>query len=180
VFAMPLLLGTSFMAPQLISLLFGESYTPSAIALVMLGWAGALQIAAVAPEAFLFSYPNHRMQDYIIGALMSVLVNIVVCILLIKDFGFVGAAAGAVAARLVYLVYVVHYCRQRLGSQTMRLRHFADSTLLLLSGFGVWYLVFAVIANAWAACAVSVIFTLLLIAGFILYLRRQSVSRSKA
>src|SRR5215471_2099866 len=67
-FALPLLLGTSFMAPQVISLLFGEHYAPSAVALVILGWAGALQIAAIVPEAFLFSYPTHRMRDYIVGA----------------------------------------------------------------------------------------------------------------
>lgn len=180
VFALPLLLGTSFMAPELISLLFGERYAPSAMALVMLGWAGALQIAAIAPETFLFSHPNHRMQDYIVGAFMSVLVNAVLCILLIKEYGFVGAAAGAVAGRLVYFMYVAHYCRRQLGRQALHLQQFGDSTLLLLSGFGVWYLAFAVIANAWVACTVAVILTLPLIAGFILYLRPRSVTRPEA
>jgi len=176
VFALPLLLGTSFMAPELISLLFGERYAPSAIALVMLGWAGALQIAALAPETFLFSHPDHKMQDYIGGAFMPVLVNVALCILLIEEYGFVGAAAGAVAARFVYLVYVAHYCRQQIGMQALHLRNFGDSTLLLLSGFGVWYLMFALITNAWFACTVAVILTLPLIAGFILYLRPQSVT----
>jgi len=171
VFALPLILGTWFMAPELVSLLFGERFGPSAMALVMLGWAGALQIAAIAPEAFLFSHPNHKMQDYIVGALMSVFVNALVCILLIEEYGFVGAAAGAVAGRLVYFVYVVHYCRRQLGSQALHLQQFGDTTLLLLSGFGVWYLAFALLANAWVACAVSVILTLPLIAGFIVYLR---------
>jgi len=176
VFALPLLLGTAFMAPELISLLFGESYTPSAMALVMLGWAGALQIAAIAPEAFLFSHPNHKMQEYIAGASMSVLANAVLCILLIEKYGFVGAAAGAVAGRLVYFIYVAHYCRRQLGRQALRLQQFGDSTLLLLSGFGVWYLTFAAIANAWIACTVAVILTLPLIAGFIVYLRPRPVS----
>ena len=177
VFALPLLLGTSFMAPELISLVFGEHYAPSAMALVVLGWAGALQIAAIVLETFLFSHPNQRMQDYIGGAVMSVLVNAVVCILLIGEYGFVGAAAGAVAARVVYLLYVAHYCRRQLGRQALRLQQFGDSTLLLISGFGVWYLAFAVIANAWVACTVAVILTLPLIAGFVLYLRPGSDTR---
>jgi O-antigen/teichoic acid export membrane protein len=180
VFALPLLLGTAFMAPELISFLFGESYAPSAMALVMLGWAGALQIAAIAPEAFLFSHPNHKMQEYIVGASISVLANAVLCILLIGEYGFVGAAAGAVAGRLVYFIYVAHYCRRQLGRQALRPQQFGDSTLLLLSGFGVWYLTFAAIANAWIACTVAVILTLPLIAGFILYIRPRSVIQPEA
>ena len=173
IFALPLLLGTSFMAPELISLLFGEQYAPSAIALVILGWAGALQIAALIPETFLFSHPNHRMQDYIAGAFNSVLVNVIVCVALIGQYGLVGAAAGAVVSRLVYLVYVVYYCRRQLGKEVLRLQRFGDSTLLIVAAFGVWYLTFTVIASAWVACVVAVALTLPLMAGFVLYLRMQ-------
>lgn len=180
VFALPLLLGTSFMAPELISLLYGEHYAPSAMGLVVLGWAGALQIVAIAPETFLFAHPNHRIQDYITGTVMSVLVNVVVCILLIGKYGFVGAAAGAVAGRLVYFIFVSHYCRRQMGRKALSPQQFADSTLLLLAAFGVWYLTFAVITNAWVACTVAVILTLSLIAGFILYLRPQLVTRTEA
>jgi membrane protein YdbS with pleckstrin-like domain len=80
----------------------------------------------------------------------------------------------------VYLIYVAHYCRQRLGSDTLRLQRYADSALLLLSALGVWYLTFAAIANPWVACVVAVIFTLPLIAGFVLYVRRQSARRAEA
>jgi O-antigen/teichoic acid export membrane protein len=176
-FALPLLLGTSFMAPELISFLYGEHYAPSAMGLVVLGWAGALQIAAIAPETFLFAHPHHRMQDYVAGAFMSVLANAVVCILLIGKYGFVGAAAGAVAGRLVYFIYAAHYCRRKMGRTALSPQQFGDFALLLLAGFGVWYLTFAVIANAWVACAVAVILTLPLIAGFILHLRPQLVTR---
>ena len=120
------------------------------------------------------------MQDYIMGALMSVFVNALVCILLIAEYGFVGAAAGAIAGRLVYFVYVVHYCRRKLGRQALQLQEFGDTTLLLLSEFGVWYLAFAVIANTWVACAVSVVLTLPLIAGFIVHLRPRSFVQPEA
>lgn len=171
VFALPLFLGTAFMAPKLVTLLYGESYAPSATALVILGWAGALQIAALAPETFLFSHAKHRLQDYVGGAVASVLVNIVVCVLLIGKYGFVGAAVGAVAGRLVYFLYAVHYCRQKVGSRALRLKQFGDLTLLLASAFALWYLAFAFIANAWLACAAAVILTLALLAAFVVYLR---------
>jgi O-antigen/teichoic acid export membrane protein len=179
VFALPLLLITSFMPHELITLLYGEHYAPSTVALVMLGWAGALQIVALAPETFLFAHPNHKMQDYIIGAFMSVALNAVVCLLLIGKFGLVGAAAGAVTGRLVYLLYVANYCSRQLGGQALRLQEFGDSTLLLLAGFGVWYLTFAMFANAWIAGAVAVSLTLPLIGGFVLYLRPRPVVRTE-
>jgi len=176
VFALPLLLGTAFVAPELVTLLFGKSYAPSATALTILGWGGALQIAALAPETFLFAHPNHTMQDYVGGALTSVLVNVGVSVLLIASYGFVGAAVGAVTGRLVYFLYVAHYSRQKVGSDGLRLKQFGDLTLLLVSEFALWYLTFALIANAWLACAVAVIPTLVLVAAFILYLRPRSVT----
>lgn len=180
VFALPLLLGSSFMAPEVISLLFGEHYAPSAMALVILGWAGALQIAALVPETFLFAHPNHRLQEYVAGAFASVLLNAAVCVLLIGDYGFLGAAVGAVAGRILYLVYVVHYCRRQLGGQVLRVQTFGDSTLLLLAAFGLWLVTFQVIGNAWIAGAAAILLTLPLIAGFVLYLRPQFIARQQA
>ena len=110
---------------------------------------------------------------------MPVVVNALLCVLLIGHYGFVGAAAGAVAGRLVYLGYVARYCRQRLGGEALRLQQYGDAALLLLAGYGVWYLTFKVIANAWLACAVAVILTLPLIAGFVVYLRRQPARRAE-
>jgi O-antigen/teichoic acid export membrane protein len=176
-FALPLLLGTSFMAPQLISLLFGEHYAPSAMALLILGWAGALQIAAIAPEAFLFSHPQHKMQHYVAGALVSVSINAFLCILFIREYGITGAAAGAVAGRLVYFLYLSRYCRQQLGRSALQLRQFGDSAVLMAAGFGVWHLMFAVLENPWLAGVTASALTLPLIAGFLLWLRMRAAPR---
>ena len=176
VFALPLLVGSSFLAPELISLLFGARYEPSAMALVILGWAGALQVAALVPETFLFAHPKHRLQDYVAGAFMSVLANAAVCVLLIGSHGFLGAAIGAVVGRIVYLIYVVHYCRRQVGGQVLRLRTFGDCTLLLAAAFGLWDLTFKLIGNAWIAGVAAILLTLPLMAGFVLYLRPQLVA----
>lgn len=172
-FALPMVLATSFMAPELITLLFGERYAPSAVALTLLGWAAALQIASIVPEAFLFSHPDHRMQDYIAGALMSVLGNVLLCVLLIEDYGIAGAALGAVTGRLVYFFYIAQYCRRQLGREALRLRRFGDAALLVVAGFGIWYFLFAAIQNRWLASAAAFAATLPLIAGFMLWLRKS-------
>jgi len=175
-FCLPLLLGSSFLAPEIISLLFGAQYVPSASALTILGLAGALQIAAMVPESFLFSHPDHKVQDYIPGALISVLTNIALCVLLIGEYGFMGAAAAAVGARAVYFAYAIHYCGQRMGEQALRLRRFGDVAVLLVSAFGVWHLASTWLGNAWTMTCVAVVLTIALIAAFLLHLRARSVA----
>jgi len=174
VFVVPMLLLTSFMAPDVMSLLFGKQYEPSSVALVILGWAGALQIAAIPSETFLFSHPKYRqMQKYVLGASMPVLVNVAICMLLIGEYGFVGASIGAVVGRFAYFIVLAHYCRRELGQQVLCLREFLDAAVLLLLGYGVWYLMFTVIANSWIACIAAVILTVPLLGGFLLYLRMR-------
>lgn len=179
-FALPLLLATSYMAPQIVTLLFGKSYEPSAMVLVLLGWAGALQVAAIAPEAFLFSHAEHRSAQYIGGALASLLVNITVCIVLIPDYGALGAAAGAVFGRAVYLLYLGHYCRRALGSQALHLHRFGDWTALLVASFAVWHMAFAFVPSPWGACAVAVILTIPFVGFFLLRLRTRFLAASSA
>lgn len=175
VFCLPLLLGTSFMAPGLITLLYGEQYGSSATVLVIIGWAGALQIAAMVCESFLFSHPKHNYRDYAPGAISSVLVNVALCVLLIRDYGAIGAAIAAVFARLVYLGFAVHYSRRQMDGKALRLRHFADLALLLVSAFGLWDLVTGWIANAWVAYCVAGALTLPLLGGFLAYQRSRMV-----
>lgn len=171
VFCLPLVLGTAFMAPEIIAILFGDQYAPSASVLVILGWAGALQIAAMVPESFLFAHPEHNIQDYIFGAVVSVLVNAVLCVLLIADYGVAGAAVAAVTTRLVYFLFAAHYCRRQMQVKALQLRRFGDVILLVLLSCGAWYLVKVSIANVWVAYSIATAFTLTFLGGFMLYLR---------
>ncbi|MBX9606756.1 MAG: oligosaccharide flippase family protein [Gammaproteobacteria bacterium] len=175
VFCLPLVLGTSFMAPGLIALLYGEQYGSSATVLVIVGWAGALQIAAMVCESFLFSHPKHNYRDYAPGAITSVLVNVALCVLLIADYGAIGAAIAAVFARLVYFAFAVHYSRRQMDGKALRLRHFGDLALLLVSAFGLWTLVTGWIANAWLGYCVAGALTLPLLAAFMAYQRSRLV-----
>ncbi len=172
-FCLPLILGTAYMSPKIIALLFGDQYGPSAMVLQMLGWAAALQIAAFVPEIFLFSNPDHKMQEYIAGPVITVALNALLCILLIHEYGILGAAAAAIAGRLVYLLFAAHYCRRRTTGQALNPHHFRDVGVLVISSFIVWHFSFTWIDNAWLAFTMAGIATLPLIAMFMLYLRSQ-------
>ena len=172
-FCLPLILGTTYISPEIIALLFGDQYVPSAMVLQMLGWAAALQIAAFVPEIFLFSHPDHKLQDYITGSVTSVVLNAMLCILLIQEYGILGAAAAAIAGRLVYLLFAIHYCRRQAPGQALNPHDFMDVGVLVISSFIVWHLSFTWIENAWLAFTMAGIATLPLIAIYLIYLRSQ-------
>jgi len=172
-FCLPLILGTAYMSPEIIKLLFGDQYAPSAMVLQMLGWAAALQIAAFVPEIFLFSHPDHKLQDYITGPVTSVALNALLCVLLIPEYGIMGAAAAAIAGRLVYFLFVAHYFRRQVPRQALNPHDFRDVGLLVISSFMVWHFSFTWIENAWLAFTLAAIATLPLIAIYLIYLRSQ-------
>jgi len=172
-FCLPLILGTAYMSSEIIALLFGDQYEPSSMVLQMLGWAAALQIAAFVPEIFLFSHPDHKLQEYIAGPVTTIVLNAMLCILLIPEYGILGAAAAAIAGRLVYLLFAAHYCRRQAPGQTLNPHDFRDVGVLLISSFVVWHFTFTWIDNAWLAFIMACIATLPLIAAFLLHLRSR-------
>jgi O-antigen/teichoic acid export membrane protein len=179
-FCLPIILGTAYMSPEIIALVFGDQYLPSTMVLQMLGWAAALQIAAFIPEIFLFSHPDHKMQDYIAGPVTSVVLNAMLCILLIQEYGILGAAAAAIVGRLVYFLFVAHYYRRQAPGQALNPHDFRDVGVLVISSFIVWHFTFTWIENAWLAFTMAGIATLPLIAMFLLCLRSQLQVRAAA
>lgn len=173
-FCLPLLLGSTFLAPEVIHILYGEQFSDSAKVLVFLGWAGALQIAAFIPESFLFSHPEHRLQNYIPGPTISVLVNVVICVSLIPHFSIYGAAVAAITARFVYFLFATHYCRQRITVPALRFRDHIDTLGVVGLSFGVWALCFEHLPSPWIALGLAGTITVGLIAGFLLYLRGRA------
>ena len=172
-FCLPLILGTAYMSREIIELIFGDQYAPSTMVLQMLGWAAALQIAAFVPEIFLFSHPDHKLQEYIAGPVTSVVLNAMLCIMLIQEYGILGAAAAAIVGRLVYFLFVTHYYRRQAPGQALNPHDFRDVGVLVISSFIVWHITFTWIENAWLAFTMAGIATLALIAMFMLRLRSQ-------
>lgn len=179
-FCLPLILGTAYMSPQIISLLFGDQYAPSAMVLQMLGWATALQIAAFVPEIFLFAHPDHKMQDYITGPVTTIALNVALCVLLIPEYGTLGAAAAAIAGRLVYMLFLVYYFRRQAPEEALKPWDFKDVGILAISSFIVWQLAFSWVENAWLAGLSAGIATLPLMAIYLLYLRSKTMEQVSA
>lgn len=179
-FCLPLILGTAYMSPEIIALLFGDQYELSSQVLQLLGWAAALQIAAFVPEIFLFAHPDHKVQEYIAGPVTTVALNAVLCILLIPEYGIMGAATAAIVGRVVYLLFVVHYFRRQAPEEALNPWDFKDVGILIISGFVVWHFVFTWVENAWLAFTLAAIATLPLMAMFLLYLRSQVQARTQA
>ena len=174
-FCLPLILGTAYMSPEIIALLFGDQYAPSAMVLQMLGWAVALQIAAFVPEIFLFAHPDHKMQDYITGPVVTIALNALLCALLIPQYGILGAAAAAISGRLVYLLFLAYYFRRQAPEEALRPWDFKDVGILIVSSFVAWQLAFSWIENTWLAFLSAGLATLPLMAFYLLYLRSKSI-----
>ena len=179
-FCLPLVLGTAYMSPEVIELLFGDQYALSSPVLQLLGWAAALQIAAFIPEIFLFAHPDHKIQEYIAGSVITVVVNAALCILLIPGYGIMGAATAAIVGRVVYLLFVAHYFRRQAPEEAMNPRDFKDVAALIISSFVVWHITFIWVDNAWLAFTLAAIATLPLMAIFLLYLRSKEQARTQA
>jgi O-antigen/teichoic acid export membrane protein len=179
-FCLPLILVTAYMSPEIISLLFGDQYGPSATALQLLGWATALQIAAFVPEIFLFAHPEHKMQDYITGPVTTIALNALLCVLLIPEYGILGAAAAAISGRFVYLLFLAYYFRRQTPEEALKPWDFKDVGILIISSFVVWHLAFSWIENTWLAFYSAGIATLPLMAIYLLYLRAKTIARVTA
>lgn len=179
-FCLPLILGTAYMSHEVIALLFGDQYELSYPVLQLLGWAAALQIAAFIPEIFLFAHPDHKIQEYIAGPVITVALNAVLCILLIPEYGIMGAATAAIVGRVVYLLFVAHYFRRQAPEEALNPWDFKDVCILIISSFVVWHFAFTWVENAWLAFTLAAIATLPLMAMFLLYLHSQVQARTQA
>ncbi len=86
----PIIIITNFFAEDVIALVFGEAYLPTADALRILGWAYALD-AATAPTFALLSMAK-RLEQYIPWALGITSLNIFLNLLIIPSYSFIGAS----------------------------------------------------------------------------------------
>lgn len=90
----PLILLTTLFSPQVVHLIFGDQYLPTATALAVLGWAYAFQAVNLPSHAVLGS--TKELRHFLPLLVASFVLNILLDILLIPYYSFVGAALGSV------------------------------------------------------------------------------------
>lgn len=100
--SLPISVGTAIIAPQLIELVFGEAYLPSAAALQALIWFLPFSYVNSVTHYVLIAVNRQRFLTlaFVIGASFNVLANLVA----IPAYGFLGAAVVTVLSELVLMV----------------------------------------------------------------------------
>jgi O-antigen/teichoic acid export membrane protein len=172
----PLVLVTTFYAHGLIVLIFGSNYAESAPVLTILGWASALQVAVMILESLLFSHRKHDFRHYIPGSIISVLTNVVVSVLLIPIISFTGAAIGALASRVVYLLFVLYYCRRKISGVSIDLESYWDVFALTIMVLGMAYVAHIYIEGVWQTAGVTFV-AYAASTAVLLYLRRGFIRK---
>lgn len=112
VLAIPLGIGITLLAPEIIHVLYGEAFTPSVTALQILIWVGCPTFVTMIVGYTLFSMDKQivDMKFTGIGALMNVVLNL----LLIPRFSYIGAGVASVVCRLFVLGFEFNYLQRNL------------------------------------------------------------------
>ena len=87
----PTLIATTFFAPQIVTLLFGKSYIPSAAVLTILGWIYSFELISAPIIAVLITSQRHLIK-YIPWAVGVAFLNIVLNLIFIPKNSYIGAA----------------------------------------------------------------------------------------
>lgn len=107
----PLILATTFFPKEIISLVFGKAYLPSAPVLTILGWAYALQVFNVPVTVTLTA--SREIRRFIPWAALAFVINIVFAVPLIIYYSYTGAAVAFLVSKIFetitrrYLLQVV-------------------------------------------------------------------------
>ncbi len=111
--AFPMIIATTFFAKEIVVLLFGPTYLPTADALRILGWAYAL-VAATTPAFAVISTSKH-LERYVPWALGWVLVNVLLNLFLIPTYSFIGAAIATVITETLGWLFRLYLVKQMVG-----------------------------------------------------------------
>lgn len=103
--AIPIGIGTTILADQIIYLIYGTGYSQSVIALKILIWASVLGLIDLAPWTLLNSTNNQR--TLMIYTFVGVVFNITFNYMLIPSMSYVGAAISTVATEFIVGLFFI-------------------------------------------------------------------------
>lgn len=112
IIGIPLGFGTSLLAKQIIVLLYGPGYEPSIIALQILVWTIVFTFAGAAYIQLLQSINRQIIITKI--SIICLIINIIVNLILIPRYSYVGASVATLITEIVLVGYII-YISYRLG-----------------------------------------------------------------
>lgn len=132
----PLILATTFFPEEIINLIFGKEYLPSAFALTILGWAYALQVFN-SPVTVTLS-ASREIKKFIPWAMLEFAINIALAVPLIMYYSFVGAAIALLVTKIFETFLRNYLLRTIWGIKRLDTQ---DSLLKILLPMGVIFIV---------------------------------------
>jgi O-antigen/teichoic acid export membrane protein len=109
VIAIPIGIGTTILAEEIITLIYGIEYVPSVIALQILIWASVLSFINFTPATFLNS--TNKQRTLMIFTCFGAVLNIILNLALIPSLSYMGAGIATVSTELIVgllLIYQIH------------------------------------------------------------------------
>jgi O-antigen/teichoic acid export membrane protein len=134
ILSIPLAVGTTLLAGRIIALVFGEGYAPSVAVLQLLIWSLVL-IFANATFVRLFESTNKQIVVTKITGLM-VIVNVVINLVLIPQYSYVGASIAILITEFIALVLFFflaergHYVHEKTELASIVLRIIGASAIM--------------------------------------------------
>lgn len=126
----PLILATTFFPREIITLVFGPAYLPSARALTILGWAFSLQVFNAPVTATLAA--SREIRRFVPWAGLVFCISIVLCVPLVIYYSFVGAAVAYLVSMIVETIIRHHLLRVVWGIRTTGTQnHLLKSALVI-------------------------------------------------
>lgn len=110
---LPIAVGTTILSEQIISILYGHAFLPSSNALAILIWAGVLMFVNFFLGSVGIAVGREKFIASITG--LTALINIVLNLLLIPPFSYIGASLATVLTELIILLLFLKYISKSVG-----------------------------------------------------------------
>ena len=110
----PLGVGASLLASRIILLIYGAQYAPATVGLQVLIWAVFLSFLSHTPMYTLNSINKQRIYTYVVS--LSMVLNIILNLVLIPRFSYIGASIATVATELIAFALLFTYGSRLFGN----------------------------------------------------------------
>jgi len=136
--ALPLAIGTTILSNKIIPIIWGQKFIPAIPALQILIWAGALVFLSGTAGGCLYAMNKQRIPMYI--ALFGLIINIILNLVLIPKFSYIGAATAIVIAELIVTSLAFFFVFQKLKVIPFPLQFLKIIIASILMGILTWFI----------------------------------------
>jgi len=135
--SLPLTIGGFILAPNIIEFVFGEGYSASILALQLLMWSVPANLIRLSPWSALIAR-NH--QGFLFKAIVyAAVANIILNLLLIPNYGIVGAAIATIITEIIISAIMLTYA-SNIGLTFLPMSRFVRA---IISGIGMAAVMYA-------------------------------------